>query len=117
MTMSQLEPLSLTDLLETGAGAGRAIAISDASLILDDLANATSLGSHFDQLEDRSVVLMTGDQLRTAAALVELDGWARRIVLCPPDLEARHLGAVIRDAAADAIVYAAETGPPETADV
>ena len=114
--MSRPEPLSLTDLLRNGAGVGRAIGAMDASLALDDFPNATSLGLYRDPLEGRSVVLIAGDQLKTAAALIELDGWARRIVLCPPDLEAKHWGAVIRDAQADAIVYGGES-PPQGVDV
>ena len=63
------------------------------------------------------MILVAGDQLKTAAALIELDGRARRIVLCPPDLEARHLAAVARDAAADAVVYDAQSQPPREIDV
>ncbi|WP_158815605.1 AMP-binding protein [Methylocapsa sp. S129] len=115
--MSQPESLSLTDLLKAGAGVGRAIGMMGASLALDDFSNATSLGGYFDALEGRSIVLMAGDQLKTAAALIELDGWARRIVLCPPDLESKHWGAVIRDAEADAIVYGGDDPPPQGVDV
>jgi acyl-coenzyme A synthetase/AMP-(fatty) acid ligase len=110
--MSQPEPLTLADLMQAGAGAGRAFATSEASLRLDDLSSATSLGDGLERLTDRSVILMAGDPLKTAAALVELDGRARRIVLCPPDLEARHLPAVARDAEADAIVHDAQASPP-----
>lgn len=113
MNMSQSEPRSLTDLLEVGAGVGRAIGMAGAALAFDDFPNATSLGGYIDRLEGRSVVLIAGDQLKTAAALIELDGWARRIVLCPPDLEAKHLGAVVRDAEADAVVHGAESRPPD----
>jgi acyl-coenzyme A synthetase/AMP-(fatty) acid ligase len=60
-------------------------------------------------------MLMAGDQLKTAAALIELDGWARRIVLCPPDLEPRHWTAVARDAEIDAVVYDAQSEPPNIA--
>jgi acyl-coenzyme A synthetase/AMP-(fatty) acid ligase len=112
MNMSQPEPLALADLMQAGAGAGRAFATSEASLRLDDLASATSLGEGLDRLTGRSVILMAGDPLKTAAALIELDGRARRIVLCPPDLEARHLPAVARDAGAEAIVHDAQTPPP-----
>jgi acyl-coenzyme A synthetase/AMP-(fatty) acid ligase len=115
--MQQPEPLSLISLLKGGAGVGRAIGMVQASLALDDFPNATSLGGRRDQLEGRSIVLMAGDQLKTAAALIELDGWARRIVVCPPDLEARHLGAVIRDAEADALVYDGDGEPPPGAEV
>jgi len=115
--MSQPESLSLADLLEAGAGAGRAIETMGATLPLDRFSEATSLGGSFERLEGRSVVLMAGDQLQTAAALIELDGQARRIVLCPPDLEARHLAAVARDAEADAVVYDAQSQPPQGVDV
>lgn len=115
--MSLPETPTLSDLLQAGAGAGRAIGAAETSLAFDDLANASALGESFDWLEGRSVILMAGDQLRTAAALIELDGWARRIVLCPPDLEARHLGAVVRDAQADAIVYGDESQRPQGVDV
>jgi acyl-coenzyme A synthetase/AMP-(fatty) acid ligase len=46
---------------------------------------------------------MTG-QFLTAAVLVQLDGVARRIVLCPPDVSRGHLNIIIDSAAADAIV-------------
>ena len=110
--MSQPEPLTLADLMQAGAGAGRAFATSEASLRLDELSSATSLGDGLERLTDRSVILMAGDPLKTAAALIELDGRARRIVLCPPDLEAQHLPAVARDAEADAIVHDAQIPPP-----
>src|ERR1700689_4921768 len=110
--MSRPEPLTLTDLMQAGAGAGRAFTTSEVSLPLDDLSSATSLGDGLERLTDRSVILMAGDPLKTAAALIELDGRARRIVLCPPDLEARHLPAVARDAESDAIVHDAQIPPP-----
>jgi acyl-CoA synthetase (AMP-forming)/AMP-acid ligase II len=50
------------------------------------------------------------DQLSVALALIELDGMARRIVLCPPDLPIAHLSSVIAAAAADAVV-SDSTGP------
>jgi len=115
--MSRPDPFSLTDLLGAGAGVGRAIRMRDARLSLDDFPEATSLGGNLDALTGRSVVLLVGDQLKTAAALIELDGCARRIVLCPPDFEVKHLNAVIRDAEADAIVYDGDGQLPQGADV
>jgi acyl-coenzyme A synthetase/AMP-(fatty) acid ligase len=55
-------------------------------------------------LRGRSVLLSTSDQLAAALALIELDGIARRIVLCPPDLDAKHLPYIIATAEIDAIV-------------
>jgi hypothetical protein len=71
---------------------------------LAELANATSLGGRLEELRDRSVVLLAQDQLTAALALIELDGVARRMVLCPPDLAPQHLPAVLRDAEAEACV-------------
>jgi acyl-coenzyme A synthetase/AMP-(fatty) acid ligase len=71
---------------------------------LAELARATSLGGRLGELRDRSVVLLAKDQLTAALALIELDGVARRMVLCPPDVAPEHLPAVVRDAEADACV-------------
>jgi acyl-CoA synthetase (AMP-forming)/AMP-acid ligase II len=81
----------------------------DGTLRLSDLSQATSLAGGPEPLAGRTVVLMTGDALATALALVELDGLARRLVLATPDLSPEHLEHVRRTAAADAIVYDAAT--------
>jgi acyl-coenzyme A synthetase/AMP-(fatty) acid ligase len=74
------------------------------SVTLADLVRGTSLGGRLPELAGRSVLVATGDQLTAALALIELDGVARRIILCPPDLAAEHLPTVIADAEIDAIV-------------
>ena len=74
------------------------------SVALADLANGTSLGGRLPELAGRSVLVATGDQLTAALALIELDGIARRLILCPPDLAIEHLPTVIADAEVDAIV-------------
>jgi len=65
-------------------------------------------GSVFDcraaELSGRSVLLTTIDQFSTAAALIQLDGVARRIVLCPPNLSHEHLAFVASSATVDVIV-------------
>jgi acyl-coenzyme A synthetase/AMP-(fatty) acid ligase len=42
--------------------------------------------------------------LAAALALIELDRVARRIVLCPPDLDAAHLPSIVADGEVDAVV-------------
>jgi acyl-coenzyme A synthetase/AMP-(fatty) acid ligase len=84
---------------------------------LADLAQATSLGGRLDELRDRSVLLLAKDQLTAALALIELDGVARRMVLCPPDLAPEHVPKVTQDAEADACIIdetsaASELGIP-----
>ncbi len=112
------EPLSLARLTEAGAGRGRGIATRDWRVNLDDFAHATSLGANLPRLEGRSVVLAVGDMAKAAAALIELDGLARRIVLCPPGFDARGLDALIIEAEADALVYDGDAvSPPVRLDV
>jgi acyl-coenzyme A synthetase/AMP-(fatty) acid ligase len=68
------------------------------------LAEASSLGGHLEELRGRTVLIATRDQLTAALALIELDGVAKRIVLCPPDLAAAHFPAVIETSGAEAWV-------------
>jgi acyl-coenzyme A synthetase/AMP-(fatty) acid ligase len=86
-----------------GTPAGRLHGAS-ATVSLKELAGASSLGGRLEQLRGRSVLLALKDPLRAALALLELDGVAARMVLCPADLAAAHLPHVARNAAADACV-------------
>src|SRR5271167_1745967 len=99
------EPLTLAALMNAGAGRGRAIATRRWRLGLDKLDGASSLGASLFALEGRSVVVAVGDMAKAAAALIELDGWARRIVLCPPGWAPTQLAAVAREAEADALIH------------
>jgi acyl-coenzyme A synthetase/AMP-(fatty) acid ligase len=76
----------------------------DTVIRLAELANASCLDGRLEQLRGRSVLVATRDQLIAALALIELDGVAQRIVLCPPDLSGAHFSAVIASAGADAWV-------------
>ena len=69
------------------------------------------------ELSGRSVLIATTDQLAAAAALIELDGIARRMVLCPPDLPAEYLPSIVKSAEADAIVSDRIIGGPGIAGV
>lgn len=80
------------------------IAGAEGEIAQQDLASGSVLFSRGDELRGRSVLLATTSQLTTASALIELDGLARRIVVCPPDLSAEHLPFVTDTAAVDAIV-------------
>jgi acyl-coenzyme A synthetase/AMP-(fatty) acid ligase len=75
-----------------------------SSLALADLAAMSGLGAARAGLTGRSVLLRTRSQIGAAQGLVELDGLARRIVLCPPDLADEHLPGVIETAQVEAIV-------------
>ncbi|HEY2633326.1 MAG TPA: class I adenylate-forming enzyme family protein [Steroidobacteraceae bacterium] len=83
-----------------------------ASVALRELAAGSTLGAALEALRGRSVLIATHEQLPTALALVELDGVARRMVLCTPDLTPEQLAAVAATAQADAIILEA---PPAAA--
>src|SRR5260370_39834705 len=77
---------------------------ADGSVALGDLVRGSSLGGRLEELAGRCVLVATTDQLTAALALIELDGVARRLVLCPPDLRFEHLPYIIATAAVDALV-------------
>src|ERR1700733_9213731 len=83
---------------------GRFMLDADSHISLSDLISGSALYGRGDELHDRSVLLTTKDQFTTASALIELDGVARRIVLCPPDLPLEHFPFVVDSAEVDAIV-------------
>jgi acyl-CoA synthetase (AMP-forming)/AMP-acid ligase II len=76
----------------------------DAAVDVRDLGAATSLAGGAWQLRGRSVLIRTRDQVSAALALLELDGVARRLVLCPFDLPEEHLPFVAATAEVDAVV-------------
>jgi acyl-coenzyme A synthetase/AMP-(fatty) acid ligase len=77
------------------------------SVALGELAAGSTFGSALESLRGRSVLIATREQLPTALALIELDGVARRMVLCTPDLTPEQLAGVAATAQADAIVLEA----------
>lgn len=109
--MPQVERVSLW---AAGKYRGCFLAGADATLALGDLLRGSCLGGRAVELRGRSVLVSTSDQLTAALALFELDGVARRLVLCPADLSGEHLSFVMKTAAVDAIV-SDRTGPgPDT---
>lgn len=71
---------------------------------IGDVLRGTGLGGRLMELRGQSVLLTTRDQLAAAVALVELDGVASRIVICPPDITSEHLPSLIARGGIDAIV-------------
>ncbi len=87
-----------------GASSDGLLVGAGASLALSALAGVSSLEGRLEQLRGRSVLLVTPDPFTAAIVLVELDGVARRIVLCPPDVSPAHFPQLVRDADCDAVV-------------
>ncbi len=81
------------------------------SVALEQLAGASILGARLEALRGRSVVLAMREQLGAAVALLELDGIARRIVLCTPDLTPQQLAGVSAAAEADAVLETVSAQP------
>ena len=88
----------------SGALSDRRLVSAAASLALSEFAKVSSLGARLEELRGRSVVVFTPDPFTAAIVLVELDGVARRVVLCPPDLSAVHFPQMVREAGSDAWV-------------
>ncbi len=105
MKMPQTEWFSLSSALGAADDlSGSFLFGTEESIALSDLVAGSALYGRGDELCGRSVLVTTTSQFTTASALIELDGIARRIVLCPPDLPLEHLPFVVDTAAIDAIV-------------
>jgi acyl-coenzyme A synthetase/AMP-(fatty) acid ligase len=111
------EPRSLWQALNAAGNLSeRRLWGADASVTLGALSNGTSLAGQLDALRGRSVMLAVADQLPAALALIELDGLARRIVLCTADVTAEHRPAIVATAAVEAVV-GDPSGPDPAAEL
>lgn len=71
---------------------------------LTGLSSFGSLAGPVRKMSGRSVLIATSRQLLAALAMIELDGVARRMLLCPPDLEPDRLPVLLDNAEIDTIV-------------
>ena len=101
--MSPRETFALRDYLGP-ALKGRTISDARQLVSLTNILGQTCLGGRLGDLSGRSVLLAVEDQLLSAIAMTEIDGVARRMLLCPPDFNADHIQALIEDADIDAVV-------------
>jgi acyl-coenzyme A synthetase/AMP-(fatty) acid ligase len=103
MKMSPREIFALRDYLDPGL-TGRTLSDARHSASLTDVSDQTCLKGRLAELFGRSVLLSVSSQFLAALVMLEIDGIARRMLLCPPDLNAEHLQALIEDAEIDAVV-------------
>ncbi len=75
-----------------------------ATVAWSELLAGSILDGRGAELQGRSVLLATRDQMTTLWALMELDGVAGRIILYPPDLPMEHLDHVIEAGGVDVLV-------------
>src|SRR5580692_7727112 len=98
--MSTRETLALRNYLAPDI-TGRTISDARRVVSLSDSLAQTCLADRLHKLSGRSVLLAVEDQLLSGLAMTEIDGVARRMLLCPPDLKADHAGTLIEDAGID----------------
>lgn len=101
--MSPRETFALRDYLGPELK-GRTLSDAQRLVSLTDILEHTCLADRLAELSGRSVMLAVADQLLSGIAMTELDGVARRMLLCPPDLNANHVRSLIEDAGIDAVV-------------
>jgi acyl-coenzyme A synthetase/AMP-(fatty) acid ligase len=87
------------------------------SVPLGHRRSGTGLGGRVAELARRSVLIATRDPFAAALALIELDGIARRLIICTPDLPSEHLPAVVAKAGVEAIVSDEDVRPAEETPV
>jgi acyl-CoA synthetase (AMP-forming)/AMP-acid ligase II len=93
-----------------GLSPGRFVSDASGRVTLADAAAGTNIEASPEALRGKSVLISCDRQLPAVLALLQLDGVARRVLLCPPDLDPQHLRAIIAEAEVDAIVSDG-TGP------
>jgi acyl-coenzyme A synthetase/AMP-(fatty) acid ligase len=114
MKMLPANPACLkSSIVAAGNLSSRILVGLDTKANWEELVHGSILEGPTDGLHGQSVLIATVDQFRAAAALIELDGIARRMVLYPPDLSLDHLPYVAKTADADVLV----TDQAETAAV
>jgi acyl-coenzyme A synthetase/AMP-(fatty) acid ligase len=83
---------------------GAVLAARDRSVPLADLAGGNPLSVPPKELEGANILIRTSGQLHAALALVALDGFARRLVIAPPDLKQEYLAEATARAKIDVLV-------------
>jgi acyl-coenzyme A synthetase/AMP-(fatty) acid ligase len=103
--MLQPSRRSLWDLVAPEAASPtRFLADPLTRILVRDLADSTTLSAKPETLRGLSVMISTDRQLLTALSLIELDGIARRIVLCTPDLSPAFVQSAMIDGEVDVVV-------------
>src|ERR1700732_3370342 len=103
MKMSPREIFALREYLDPDLK-GRTLSDPRRVVSLTDIAGETCLKGRLGELSGRAALLAVSGQLLAALAMLEIDGVARRMLLCPPDLNADHIQALSEDAEIDAVV-------------
>src|SRR5579863_3041585 len=103
--------MTLRDLIARAGPGRRVLETRDSAIALAEFAEGSALSGSLAELEGRSVVLHVRDMALAAAALIDLDGLARRIVLCPPGWGPEPVAIAAEQAEAEAIVHDRRLAP------
>ena len=95
---------SLWTLIRAAGLHGRALTAAKESVFLSGLETGSAIEGGASRLQGEAVFIAVRDQAAAALALIELDGVARRLVLCPPDLPADAIPAAMKAAETSTIV-------------
>ena len=101
--MSPREIFALRDCLDPGLK-GRTLSDARHAASLTDISDQSCLKGRLAELSGRSVLLAVSSQFLASLVMLEIDGIARRMLLCPPDLNTDHLQALIEDAEINAVI-------------
>jgi acyl-coenzyme A synthetase/AMP-(fatty) acid ligase len=84
----------------------------DRRVALHELNGASALENERASYQGKSVLLLMASQLSCALALLELDGLAGRLILCPPGLTPAQLDDIIADTRPDVMLTDMRDAPP-----
>ena len=104
MKMPQVEASLWQLIARAGDLRDRFLWSAEDGIAFGHLAGRSILDTDLELLAGSAVLVATTRQLTAALAAIELDGVARRLVLCPPDLSAEHIAAIVAAADIDALV-------------
>lgn len=107
----------LWHLLEAAGTLERRFLIDDRERVTFDAFQRRSVLRDREALRGTSVLLQTESQLATSIGLIELDGLARRIVLCTPDLDQQYVPAIVAESEASALFTDRAPGDTALADL
>ncbi len=105
---------TLWDKLAAARGAVRVFSDRETRFDPSALIANSAFAGRVGELVGRAVLIAPRGQIAAALAMIELDGIARRLVICPPDLKAEDLPAILEDAGIETIVCDAEDDFAET---
>lgn len=91
-------------LVAAGPRPGASIRAASGTVALADALTGTVLGPARSSLAGRTVMLVVGDQLAAACAMVDLDGLVGRLMVAPPDLHPDYIASMVADAGVEVIV-------------